>query len=239
MSHPLGPVARALVQAARDGLGPDAAAAARVRARVASAVGGGTGSATAAGAARLAAAIGVAGLVAGGGLVVRGHHAAEPTTPIAATSSGETIELVAPSFRIVVSESRTSGPSRPASRTLDTGGPESGRPEFGRPAAGQPSDVPDAPDAPDRPTLAREVELIDQAMAALRGDELTTALAAIQRYELETGGDGQLAEDGAAIEIEAMCRLHVDTVAPRLAEFDRRWPSSAQRPRLTAACAVH
>jgi hypothetical protein len=84
-------------------------------------------------------------------------------------------------------------------------------------------------------SLAREVELIDQAMASLRAGHATEALAAVAAYHRETSDHGQLTEEAAAIEIEASCTLHVD-VRDKLAVFDRAWPSSAQRSRLTVAC---
>ena len=83
--------------------------------------------------------------------------------------------------------------------------------------------------------LAREVELVDDAMAALRANQLTEALAAVAMFHRETGDRGQLVEDATAIEIEASCKLHID-VRAKLAAFDETWPTSAQRARLTAAC---
>jgi len=84
--------------------------------------------------------------------------------------------------------------------------------------------------------LAREVELVDRAMTALRSGDATTALAAVRLHATETSSRGQLAEDAAAIEIEALCTLRDPASAHRLAVFDTRWPASAQRARLTKAC---
>ena len=84
--------------------------------------------------------------------------------------------------------------------------------------------------------LAREVELLDTAMAALRGGDAAAALLAVQRHAAETAGRGQLAEDAAAIEIEALCRLHDPTTSAKLEAFDARFPRSAQRSRLTSVC---
>lgn len=84
--------------------------------------------------------------------------------------------------------------------------------------------------------LAREVELVDLAMVALRRGDAGTALAAVRRHAVETGGRGQLAEDAAAIEVEALCRLHDPTTHARLEAFDARFPRSAQRSRLTNRC---
>jgi hypothetical protein len=89
-----------------------------------------------------------------------------------------------------------------------------------------------------RPTidLAREVELLDLAMAALRRGDPTTALRAVQRHAAETAGRGQLAEDAAAIEIEALCHLHDPATNSKLEAFDARFPRSAQRSRLDNKC---
>jgi len=84
--------------------------------------------------------------------------------------------------------------------------------------------------------LAREVALIDRAMAALRKGDAARALATIKLHAAETAGAGQLAEDAAAIEIEALCRLHSPSVAAKLDAFDARYPHSAQRSRLTTRC---
>lgn len=84
-------------------------------------------------------------------------------------------------------------------------------------------------------SLAREVELIDRAMSALRAGHSDDALSAIALYHHETADHGQLLEDASAIDIEASCTLHLD-VSTKLAAFDASWPSSAQRSRLTNAC---
>ena len=84
-------------------------------------------------------------------------------------------------------------------------------------------------------SLAREVELIDRAMSALRAGHGADALRAIALYHHESADRGQLLEDASAIDIEASCTLHLD-VSTKLAAFDATWPSSAQRSRLTNAC---
>jgi hypothetical protein len=94
-----------------------------------------------------------------------------------------------------------------------------------------------APRAPSASVdLAREVALIDRAMVALKKGDATRALATIKLHAAETRGQGQLAEDAAAIEIEALCRLHSSTVAAKLDAFDARFPRSGQRSRLTTHC---
>jgi hypothetical protein len=84
--------------------------------------------------------------------------------------------------------------------------------------------------------LAREVELVDLAMAALHRGEPRVALRAVQRHTAETAGRGQLAEDAAAIEIEALCQLHDPATSIKLEAFDARFPRSAQRSRLNSQC---
>lgn len=73
-------------------------------------------------------------------------------------------------------------------------------------------------------------------MAALRGGDAAGALKAVQRHAVETAGRGQLAEDAAAIEIEALCHLHDPTTNAKLEAFDARFPRSAQRSRLSNRC---
>src|SRR4029079_19517735 len=77
-------------------------------------------------------------------------------------------------------------------------------------------------------TLSREVELIDLATTALRKQAPLVGLEAIRVFERETLGRGQMAEEAAAIEIEARCTLHED-VSDALTRFDQNWPNSAQR----------
>ena len=100
------------------------------------------------------------------------------------------------------------------------------------------SEVVLAPDRIERTKidLAREVELVDRAMTSLRRGDARDALAATHLHATETRGAGQLAEDAAAIEIEALCKLSDARVATRLAAFEARWPDSAQRSRLTTRC---
>ncbi len=203
----LGSAARALLDAARPALGPDAAAIARVRAKV-GAAGAGAGTA-------LAIKLGMFGVVAalavGAGLYSSGDRAAE--TPA--------IEL--PSAR--------SEASPPVVRSAA--------------AVAEPAPIEMAPQSAQRARpvvhaeeidLAREVELIDRAMAALRSGDAAGALASIRTHGRETHGAGQLAEDAAAIEIEALCRLHDSSTAAKLDSFDANFPRSAQRSRLTTVC---
>ena len=84
--------------------------------------------------------------------------------------------------------------------------------------------------------LGREVELIDAAMAALRHGDAAGALRAMQEYAAEAGDAGQLRQDAAAIEVEALCKLRDPAASDKRDAFDVRFPHSAQRARLAAAC---
>jgi hypothetical protein len=92
------------------------------------------------------------------------------------------------------------------------------------------------PAAPHRADLSREVALVDAAAAALRKGDARKALATIAVYATETAGQGQLAEDAAAIELEALCRAGDPSAAAHRAAFDARWPQWGERARATAAC---
>jgi len=192
---------RALLDAARQGLAPDAAAVVRVRAKVAATTGG------------LLAGVGakllVMAVLAGiGGAVIatRGH--AEISTPTVTMPEPATAEVAQ------VATARVEAPPAPVA---------------------QRKVAPVLVVVEHHADLAREVALIDAAMTALKGDPMQ-ALATIQIYDTETAGRGQLAEDAAAIAIEARCVLHEPDAAAKLAGFDARWPTSAQRARLTEAC---
>jgi hypothetical protein len=73
-------------------------------------------------------------------------------------------------------------------------------------------------------------------MAALRRGDPDAALRVVQEYAAEAAGGGQLNEDAAAIEIEALCKLGDPAARARRAAFDARFPRSAQRSRLEATC---
>ncbi len=202
----LGSAARALLDAAREGLAPDAGAVRRVRAKV----GAGAGAGAAAG---LALKLGLFGVVAvlavGAGVHITREHAAE-TPAIDLPSIGS--ETSPPVFR----------PAAATGSLMIEMAPQS---------ASRPRPV--VHTAPD---LSREVELIDLAMGALRRGDATAALASIHTHAVETHGGGQLAEDAAAIEVEALCRLHDPSVGAHLDAFDAKYPRSAQRSRLTTVC---
>jgi hypothetical protein len=241
----LGPEARALLDAARDGLSPDPAAVRRVHARIHAATGGAAAAGTA-----LGVKLGLIGLVAAG--VIAGAAAYSRRGPAAV--SPPAIELAAPPEqpqRAAVHEAAL--PPRSSDEELVALEPVPRAPIRGtapRPAPGPtPAVAPAAPKpAPAVPgtapapgptagiALGREVELIDQAMAALRRGDPGAALRGMQDYAREAGGGGQLAEDAAAIEVEALCKLGDPAAPDRRARFDARFPRSAQRARLQAAC---
>jgi hypothetical protein len=102
-----------------------------------------------------------------------------------------------------------------------------------QPAASSPREAAGAPTGIE---LSREVALIDLAMSALRRDDAAAALRVVQEYAAEAGEGGQLRQDAAAIEIEALCKLGDSGARDKRTAFDARFPHSAQRARLEAAC---
>jgi len=279
----LGPEARRLLDAAREGMSPDAAAMRRVRARVGVATGS-TAVGTALGI-KLAVAL-VASVAVGVGVyLVRSSPPAAPRAELMSSSApavpaapATTAAPAAPpealNDDLITIETPPAGSGRMAAASTSSSAahravdPASGSAAVARSRHTELADEPRAssrrnvaasastagsPAAPRRGTargasgsasgavpraidLAQEVEIVDLAMAALRRGDARAALAAVQRHAVETAGKGQLAEDAAAIEIEALCRLGDPSTGARLGEFDARFPHSAQRSRLTNRC---
>lgn len=226
---PLGDQARALLDAARGASGPDAAALARMKAGVASKVAAGAGGA---GGAALGMKLGIVAALAGavivGAFALRSWRANEeravaidasiPMPSPVEVVSAPAVAAAAPDVSLTVAE-----PAEPV-----------------RAPAGS-ARAPERPPPTEKPErrradLTREVELIDLAMAALRRGDAKAALAAVRTHALETNGAGQLAEDAAAIAIEAHCQGGTGDHVALLSAFDRKWPRSSQRARIAAAC---
>ena len=207
-------LSRSLLNAAREGLAPDAEVAARVRARVGAAVGAPVAKPIPSGSSgallKLGALVVVAGIVTGG-LALRSDARVESPRVSASTTQHDIAE-----------------PATIATRERSTT-------SIKTPAAASPSAAAPSKPAREPASLSREVELIDQAMSALRRHDATAALAAMKTFDRETLGRAQMAEEAAAITIEARCELGED-VSARIAAFDQAWPSSAERTRITEAC---
>ncbi|MEP6864894.1 MAG: hypothetical protein ABJE66_30020 [Deltaproteobacteria bacterium] len=231
----LGPTSRNLVAAARRGLDPSAEVAARVRAKVALAVGAGASMATttprAASVAPKSAAIG-AGKVAAitaivGALVTIAWFVQR--TPATDTSPAPSISIPAGADLDPAIDVHVTTSARMDRVTVAAMPPSAHR------AAAATTRVTEIEMSEEPPTLAREVELVDTAMASLRADDPANALATLVVYERETAGHGQLAEDAAALEIEARCRGNT-AFTDQLKVFDETWPRSVQRARIVTAC---
>lgn len=239
MTPELGPEARALLDAARQGLGPDAAAVRRMRANIGAAVAGGaaaTGTASA-----LTVKVGIVAVVAAlaiGAVIYLQRDEPEEFTPAAPIAEVAPPPAAPPPVAAppVAREPVAAPPTAEVAIEILPDPPVEAAPARRRPARAAVTPPPPAAPAPQRADLAREVALVDHAMAALRRGDPNAALSAVRTHTTETAGAGQLAEDAAAIEIEALCRLRADTVAAKLAAFDAKWPASAQRARLTARC---
>jgi hypothetical protein len=253
----LGPSARSLLDAAR-GAGPDAAAIARMRSKIDLAITGGAAGAAAklgtttsstkaiaAGSTITAGKLGLLAVViaAGAGLLIaqRGSTSSDPL-PASAPSESPAASLhtarelgpdgIAPTAPIP----RATQASPPPQRAAVAPSPASPAPQHATaPVAAAPQPIALARPGSERVTLAREVELVDRAMLALKSGDAAAALVAARLHARETFARGQLAEDATAIEIEALCTLR-QPAAHQLAAFDARWPASAQRARLTKVC---
>jgi len=213
-----------LLDAARDGLSPDAAALRRVRGKVDAAVGG-----TAAGGTAMIAKLAIVSTVAllvACAVVMRDDDDQHAPTLSFHTSA----PAPAPVFEV----HRVHEAPPPPSMHIEMPAQRASRPVIVADEA--PPVVAPAALPPHGIDLAREVELVDAAMASLRTGDARAALASVRLHRAETTNRGQLAEDAAAIEIEALCKLHDRNVVAKLEAFDARWPESAQRSRLSTNC---
>lgn len=244
----LPPEARALLDAGRDRMGPDAATVARLRARVGAAIiaapiSASAASATPAASAAPAAATTTAAVAAKSIAVKLLVLATVGTTAYVAhdqiTRSGEDRTVDAPIVpSIATHEANSDTDVQPSiAITAPVAVEEPPPPEAPAPAAPtrRPPPVVVAPE-PAPATLSREIELVDRAALALRTSDFAAALATLRSYDSETAGAGQLAQDAAALHVEALCRTHDSGAARELAAFDQRWPRSAQRSHLTSVC---
>ncbi|MBV8757680.1 MAG: hypothetical protein JO257_10405 [Deltaproteobacteria bacterium] len=210
------PTSRALIAAARAGLAPDPTAAARVRAKLDARL--------AAPAAATGLSLKLLGTIAiVGGIATFGALSGPSAQPTAAIAPA-LVETAATDMPVHVVAASTESPAPPVHAPAHAAPAATARAAALAPAQ-RAAEI----------SLAREVELIDRAMTSLRAGHANDALAAITLYHRETADRGQLLEDASAIDIEASCTLHLD-VSSKLAAFDRAWPSSAQRSRLTNAC---
>jgi outer membrane biosynthesis protein TonB len=260
----LGPDARALLEAARDGLAPEAAAVRRMRANIQLTAGGAAGTAIGIKLALLAVAVvAVVAVVGAGVALTRGPTLAvaprvELATPLEPAVAARAPALPRSDEDLITIEPMAEPTTQPTTQPTTESTTEPARPTTALPRAVpeptastprraranvEPRSAPTArtttaaPAAPATPVgLSREVELVDLAMAALRRGDPGAALRAVHQHAAETAGRGQLAEDAAAIEIEALCHLHDPRTHARLEAFDARFPRSAQRSRLSTRC---
>jgi hypothetical protein len=232
------PAARELLDAARPGLGPDEEAAKRMRAKIAGAVGAGAIGAAAVKTGMLAklAIVGTV-IVAGAGaayFALRGDRGDEVSAPHVSPSVREPVEMPGSAHHVENEPDQDSiviDQVNPGRGNLNPGQVNPGLAPKSTTKISTPTGSPKG-----KPSLAREVELVDRANAALRAKDFRGALAAVHDHAIETGGTGQLAEDALAIEVEATCGLKDPGARARLAAFDAKYPSSAQHSRLEEAC---
>ena len=105
------------------------------------------------------------------------------------------------------------------------------------PGPAEPPAEPVAPAEPPAPadSLTRELAWLRAARAALRAGTPDAALIALASYQREFTA-GQLAEEAAALAVEAACAAGRGDVEARRAAFMRQWPTSTARARVERAC---
>ena len=219
MIDELPPDVRALISASRGRLAPDAATVARLHAsvRAAVAVGGGVATGATAVIAKLAV---VAVAVATVGTVAYVRH-------------GSSQPAIAPTIAVTTTTTTAADDTEVAPRIIAVEREPAPRPPA-EPVVVAP--VTTIPPVATPPSLAREIDLVDQASKALHRGDHAAVLAIIHTYDAETSGHGQLAQDAAAIALEAACASNAPDAAAKLAAFTRRWPHSAQHTRFAAVC---
>jgi hypothetical protein len=265
---PLEPDVRALLANARESLGPDRMAVARLQSRIDVAVQTHTVLAVPA-MLKLAAALATVGAVVAGAHALRSSSSAEiasmpavaPQLELAAHEAGIEIsvravarEADAPAPAPAPAPARavlSASPSQSASSSHSMSPSHSG--SLSHPASPSPSPSLSPPPArsasslsppparsasPQRDglTLAREIELIDRATAALRAHDTNAAVRALEVYDTETRGHGQLAQDAGALHVEALCRAAAPEAPAAFARFIASWPTSPQRRHLESVC---
>ena len=243
--------ARSLLDAAREGLSPDAAAVRRVYARIQVATAG-AAAGTAIGVKLGLAALIIAAVAAGAIVFTRSPRHRPPATT--APTTAPTTALASPPGRPQQAVAHEVPPpasdedliviepvAAPVRRTAH--GSAAPRPAPAPPTPSMqsgPSRASVAAASPAAPgpgiALGREVALIDLARAALHRGDPDAALRVVQEYAAEAADRGQLAQDAAAIEVEALCKLGDPTARERRTAFEARFPGSAQRVRLEATC---
>jgi hypothetical protein len=226
----LGPTSRKLVAAARGSLDPSAEIAARVKARVL-AVSASPVAAKAAVTSKLVLLAAIASVVIG---VVAIRHHASSSAQIAIAAPCETADEPGVPRRGSTAEWQCGVVDEPQIEPHFAAAmqSESAPTLVATPVAAATVHVRAQPIATVPLTLAREVQLLDAAMATT---DPAARLETLAIYDRETSGNGQLAEDAAALTIEARCRTHA-TITEQFATFDQRWPHSVQRARIKAAC---
>lgn len=220
----LSPETRALLEAARGGLGPDAAAVKRMRAGVAAKVGSG-GLANMLGPksalVALVATIGIGALV----------YAQRSATAVVPAHRHELDALVTPVRPDPVERTARAAHAEELDVAIELE-PQAARPLDAERSPGRHADQVRKAVA----NLDREVALIDRATTMLAAGNPLRAITTIKRYETETNGRGQLAEEAAAIDVEATCTAALASATPKLAAFTLAFPRSAQIARLQKIC---
>jgi hypothetical protein len=214
----LGEDARAVISAGRDGHEPTELARARVRRAVQLGLASGVPTlgrprVEVPSSAKFAAALAVAGTVAGGAWYAQQRTSTPPTMPSAAAASEP--PAVVPTPRMTAASPQPSDVSEVAS-----------------PAPSRAARTPSRSEE-----LAAEIALLAQVNVAINGDHADRAFALLREYD-QRHSPGVLREERAAAGVLALCAAgRVDAARAAAERFEKRWPRSPLLARIGGSCA--
>lgn len=251
----LGPEARSILGAGRDGDDPKASDRARVRRKLARAIAAGGAAAGAAAEGSAAAATAVAGKTAtllllgkiGGGLVFvaalgAGIWFSRPLPPGPAPSASVPVtEPASPATAAPPAPSAAAdspSPEAPAAEPPAAAAPEAPAPAPASPGRAGASARPSASagDAPPRDPLVDETQELREAHGALQSGDPQKALKLLDEQATTYAG-GQLREEREAARVLALCKLgKQDEARAKIADFLRDHPGSPLEGRVRGGC---
>ena len=224
----------ALLARARRGLGPGRADSERVRARIDAALGASSAPPVVPVARAtipgfwLGAALGLAGATGMGGYAL-GYRSGRLETTTHVLPPAVALHAPAPAAASAVVEGPP--PLHPVPELPAP--PARQRPRPSETVAS--AEAPSAAHADGESSLEVETRLLARVERALRDDNPRLALGLLGELDREVPG-GQLREERHAGRVVAHCELGSETAAGLVAEFEARYPASAYRTRVRAAC---
>jgi hypothetical protein len=233
----LPPELETLIDHARDGHGPDPQAKARVRAALATSIVAGAAVATTTATAKGLSPMVLGLLLAGGGVTAVSVAAVTlewgaPSTPAQtapAPKPARTIEPATPRVDPAITVTPTPTPATtPSDAPVATTPPHASHPARTAHHPAPPTDDPVS-------TLARELELVRSATAAVNQQRWADALDALDQHAARFA-QGALAQERAGLRALCLCQLGRADGPTAAARFIRSYPDSPMIERLRASC---